>query len=179
MIEYETKVLNVNVREISSKLKRLGAKKGRILLMRRWVFDTSPKRGGYVRVRNDGKKTTLTYKNRTGRGISQTEEIEIVVSDFDTCVRLLSRLQWHDKYYQESRRAQYFLKGIEFCIDSWPMIPPYLEIESSSEKKVKQGLKMLGLTGKDAGNMSVVDVYKRYGVKLHSYKTLKFKKHSS
>jgi hypothetical protein len=55
------------------------------------------------------------------------------------------------------------------------MIPTFLEIESTSEEKVKKGLKLLGLEGKDAGHIGLIQIYRKYGKDIHAYKELKFK----
>jgi len=173
--EFETKVLDINARQIREKLKRLKAKKVFNKLMRRWVFDLDIKGGDWIRVRDTGHHVTLTYKCRKkGKKISNTEEIEVHVSDFEDIVKILSKLKFKGCYYQENRREMYKLDGIEFCIDTWPKIPTYLEVESTNEKKVRKGLKMLGLDGKDAGNISVWKVYSMYGIDLHSFKELRF-----
>jgi len=172
--EFETKVLDIDVNEIERKLRKLGAKSEKEVLMRRWVFDIDLSRDEWIRLRDDGHKNTITYKCKTGHGISETEEIEVEVSDFEETAKILSKLEFKDTYYQENRRKAFELKGIEFTIDTWPKIPAYLEVESSSEKKVKEGLKMLGLEGKDAGNITVKATYDRYRISLHSFKELRF-----
>lgn len=68
----------------------------------------------------------------------------------------------------------FFYNGIKFTLDSWPKIPTYLEIEASSEEKVNEGLKLLGVEGKDVGHMGTLTIYKKYGTDLHSFKELKF-----
>jgi adenylate cyclase class 2 len=172
--EFETKVLDIDVKEIERKLRKLGAKPEKEVLMRRWVFDIDLSRDEWIRLRDDGHKNTITYKCKTGQGISETEEIEVEVSDFEETAKILSKLKFKDTYYQENRRKAFMLKGIEFTIDTWPKIPKYLEVESSSEKKVREGLKLLGLEGEDAGNMTVKATYARYGINLHSFKELRF-----
>lgn len=172
--EFETKVLDINIREIQKKLQELGATKTSQLLMRRRVFDIDPSKDEWLRLRDDGKKTTITYKRKSGSGIAETEEIEVVVDDFEKMAAILSKLGFKGQYYQENRRISYRLKNVEFTIDSWPKIPPYLEIEAGSEAGVKKGLVWLGLKNKDAGNLTVKDVYKRYGIDLHSFKNLRF-----
>ena len=171
--EHETKVLEIDVKEIEGKLKKLGAKKKSDTLMKRWVFDLEAGKK-WIRLRDNGNNITLAYKHKKGSGISETEEIEVVVDDFDKTFEILSKMNFNEKYYRESRRKIYVLKGMEFCIDEWPKIPPMLEIEAGSEKKVKEGLKMLGLEGKDAGNLCMIDVGKIYNIDFDKTKKLRF-----
>lgn len=172
-IEHETKVLDIDVKEIERKLKGLGARKKSDALMRRWVFDLEAGKK-WIRLRDNGNHITLAYKHKNGNGISDTEEIEVVVDDFDKTFDILSKMNFKEKYYRESRRKIYVLKGMEFCIDEWPKIPPMLEIEAGSEKKVKEGLKMLGLEGKDVGNLCMIDVGKIYNIDFDMFKVMKF-----
>lgn len=172
--EFETKVLNIDVAKITKKLLGLGVKKEPEVLMKRWVFDIDPLKDEWLRLRDDGRKVTLTYKCKSGFGIDETEEIEVTVGDFQKTAQILSKLKFKGKYYQENKRTAFRLKDIEFTIDFWPRIPPYLEVESSSEEKVKEGLALLGLENKDAGNLTVKEVYSKYGLDLHSFGELKF-----
>lgn len=172
--EFETKVLDIDMAGITKRLLGLGAKRHPEVLMKRWVFDIDPSRDEWLRLRDDGQKITLTYKCKSGFGIDQTEEIEVTVGDLQKTAQILSKLEFKGKYYQENKRTTFRLKDIEFTIDSWPKIPPYLEVESSSEGKVKEGLVLLGLENKAAGNLTVKEVYSRYGLDLHSFGELKF-----
>ena len=172
--EFETKVLNINVKEVEDKLASLGTVSKPEVLMKRWVFDIDPSKDEWMRLRDINGKATLTYKCKSGSGISETEEIETEVSDFEKTAQILSKLKFKGKFYQENKRKLFKLNDVEFTIDSWPQIPPYLEVESTSEEKVKEGLSMLGLDGKDAGNLSVKKVYQNYGLDLHSFEKLKF-----
>lgn len=173
-VEYETKVLDIDVPTIEQKFKELGIKKEAEFLMRRWVYDIDPSKDEWVRLRDEGGRVTLTYKRKTGSGIGETEEIETEVKDFDMLARILSRIPFKGKYYQENKRKVYRFGKLTFTIDSWPMIPTYLEIEGENEEEVRRGLELLGLVGKDIGNMSVKNVYSLYGIDLHSYKEIKF-----
>lgn len=178
--EFETRVLDINVSEISDKLRRLGAKEEPEVLQRRWVFDIDPctvnSTGEWIRLRQVGsKQPTLTYKNKSGKGMSDTIESEVEVSDFDKTAAILSKLKFIGQYYQENKRVKFDYQEIEFTLDSWPMIPTFLEIEAKSKKKVAEGLKLLGLTGQDVGHLGNIPIYEKYGINIHSMKELKFK----
>lgn len=176
--EFETKVLDINVAEIEQKLESIWAKITEdTTLMKRWVFDIqshSDGKGKRFRLRQKWEKTTLTYKERWGNDIWSTQELEVKVSDFETMAKILQKLPWETTAYQENKRKVYMLDDIEFCIDSRPKIPTYLEIESTDIEKVKKWLEILWLTGKDEGDIGVIETYAKYGINLHSYKILKF-----
>lgn len=175
--EYETQILDIDPTEISEKLKKLGAKAEPEILQRRWVYDIKAKNSyRWIRLRESGKKITICLKDKTtDNSINNTREIEIEVDNFDDAHKILSALtEGAEKYYQENQRLKFTLDDIEFTIDTWPMIRPYLEIEAKSEDLVHKGLDLLGLTGKDAGNIGTYRIFEHYGLDLHSFQELKF-----
>ncbi len=173
--EFETTILNIDPDQIRTKLRKLGAIEQPEILMKRYVYDLLPnEKPEYLRLRSDGNKTTLTYKKRNGIDIGSTEEIEVEVSNFDQAAKMLSKIKSYKIRYQENKRQLFKLGDLEFSIDSWPKIPPYLEIESVSKEKVKQGLKLLGLEGKDSGDIDTQHIYLSYGINLNSFDTFKF-----
>jgi len=174
-LEYETRVLDINVEGTIKKLNELGAKETPELLLRRWVFVIDSEKEDWIRLRDNGDgRITLTYKNKIGDGISETEELEVEVSDFDETAEILSKLGFKEVYYQENKRHLFVLGDIEFSVDSWPQLPVLLEIESVSEERVRGGLAMLGLEDTTSNNSSIKDTYTHYGIDLHSIKRLTF-----
>jgi adenylate cyclase class 2 len=87
---------------------------------------------------------------------------------------ILQQLPRSTTAYQENKRTTYQYGEVEICIDSRPKIPTYLEIEGPNVEAVEQMLKLLGLAGKDVGDMGVIEVYEKYGLHLHSYNILTF-----
>lgn len=172
--EFETRILNINEKDIISKLNSIGAIKVFSKKFRRYVFDIEPNGNRWVRLRDEEDKCTLTYKSRKNNSISGTEEIEVNISDFDKTALILKKISFENIYYQENTRTMFKLNNIEFCIDRWPKIPAFLEIESDSEDDVKKGLKLLGLEYVKHANDSIVDVYRYYNIELHDIHNLKF-----
>lgn len=76
--------------------------------------------------------------------------------------------------YQENKRTQYILNGVEIDIDSWPMIPTYVEIEGKNEEEVMNTLEILELPKDKVTTLDVDSVYKKYGIDLQVIKVLKF-----
>lgn len=176
--EFETKILDINTEEIDKKLLELGAKKIDTVLMRRWVYDwvdEDPELvNEWIRLREHGDKTTLTYKNKHSYGKIDTEEIEVEVDDFDKTASLLSKIPFKRSFYQENKRTQYNLDNMEFMIDVWPKLKPHLEVEGKIKEDMEKGLELLGLKGKEVGDISVNKLYEEIGIHLHSIKELKF-----
>ena len=77
--------------------------------------------------------------------------------------------------YQENKRIQYILDNIEIDIDTWPMIPTYLEIEGNSEEEVNNMVKKLGLSNLKITALNCDDIYKEfYNIDISKIEELKF-----
>jgi len=180
--EYETKVLNIDPAEIVAKLCELGAEETAEILLRRFVFDLKEghpdmKDYDWIRLRTNGNKTTLTYKYKTigETAIGKTIEIETDVADFDKMAQILKKIPFKRVLYQENRSHIFKLNGIEFSIDTWPRLSPHLEVEGENEAAVQEGLRLLGLEGKDVGDKDVVAIYQdELNFDLNSVPELKF-----
>lgn len=166
MKEIEAKFLNINKKELINKLEKIGANKAfDEILMRRVVFQIPNTKYAeeFLRLRDEGDKTTLTYKKKLSLSLSGMEEIETVVEDFDTTRKLLNSLDMEEKNYQENRRMRYVIEEeeVEFDIDTWPGLEPYLEIEAKDEKAVEKYASILNLDMEDAVYGSALEVYIR------------------
>ena len=76
----------------------------------------------WIRVRTDGKKTTLTLKEQQGTGIKKRYEYEIEVSDFTTTVKILTRIMpGSSRSYIVTTRDVYELGDVMVTIDKWPL----------------------------------------------------------
>ncbi len=175
MIEIETKIDGIDKKEAVEALKRIGAKFVDEKLFRRWIFNLEEKKGEdrFIRIRTDGKTTTLTYKDRSGKGFANTEEIETEVKDLDATAKIFSAII-PEHLYQENKRTVYSFEGAEITIDEWPKLPPLMEIEADSEAKVNDIINKLNIKGKVLGNIGWEKVYSMYGMDLRSFKVLKF-----
>ena len=163
-VEYEARVLEINHDEIIKKLEALGAKKVFESLQQRYVYDLKPKEENrWIRLRTNGKKTTLTIKSIESQTISGTKEQEIEVDDFDKTNEILETLGFKNRGFQENKRIQYVLDGIEIDLDRWPLIPEYLEIEGPDEESVIEMLKKLGITQDEIVTLDVASIYEHYG----------------
>ena len=172
--EYEVRILNVDKDLIIERLSSLHASYEWDRIQKRYVYDFIPKQDSkWIRLRTNGDVTTLTIKNLVSSTIDGTQELEVVVSDFDRCNLILKELGYEAKGYQENRRIQYNLNGVEIDIDSWPMIPTYLEIEGASEEAVYNAVKALGFSLDDCTTRDVDGIYRDYGINLENIFELK------
>lgn len=60
------------------------------------------------------------------------------------------------------------------AIDSWPLIPPYMEIEAESKDRVIQTAELLGFDESDLTTEGSHAVYRRYGIDLAAIPDLRF-----
>lgn len=187
MEEPEVKFLNIDPVKIQKKLKQIGAKKVFDRLYRRRVFDYPDfrfdKEGAWIRLRDEGEKVSLAFKRRLGvksndgkTNDDSMEEIEVIVSDFEETSRLLRTIGFCEYLYQENRRIRYQLGKIEFDIDSWPALEPYLEIEASSWREINRMVKLLGFDLKDKKIFGIHQVYQLKGIDMDDYRIVTFEK---
>lgn len=163
-IEIEAKFLNVDVNALREALERNGATLiHEERLMRRKNFDHPDSRlekiGGWIRVRDEGDKTTLAYKQLLDRTIEGTKEISVDVSDFDKVCDFLLAIGMENKSYQETKRERWELDEVEVTIDTWPWIPTFVELEGHSESKLQDVTAKLGLDWSNAMHGSVETAY--------------------
>jgi adenylate cyclase class 2 len=146
--EIEVKFINIDKELILQKLESIGAKKVHDeILLRRCVYDLPhAKKGSWSRIRDEGIKVTMTYKCINSLSIDGVEEVEIEIDDFDRGREFLRAIGLEEKAYQETKRIRYILEeeGVEFDIDTWPALEPWLEIEGKNKETVMKYSKMLG-----------------------------------
>jgi len=187
MEEIEVKFLAIDPVEIQKKLRGIGAKKVFDKIYRRRVFDYPDLRlnnqGAWIRIRDEGDKVTFSFKQRLGiksddgsSNDSSMEEVEIIVNDFEKAAKLLEKIGLKQKFYEENRRIRYVLKDIEFDIDFWPGLEPYLEIETNSWKKIDQAINQLKLNPQDKKIFSTYQVYQQKGIDENDFSQITFEK---
>lgn len=175
--EYEVKILDIDVDKIIKKLKNLGAKKQfekaftRIIFVK---FGYKTPFDEWLRLRTDGKKTTLTYKKIEDLKLGGIHEIETEVEDFETTRQILKSIGLIDLLLQKNKRIEYRFKDIIYDIDFWPKLKPYLEVEADSIEKVEKGVKLLGFTMDQTTVESNELIYRNMGIDINKIKELTF-----
>ena len=174
--EYEIRVLEIDINKIINFLELLGAKKVGEYFQKRYVYDLNPVQNGkWIRLRTNGIKTTLTYKDIVSNTINGTKEVEIEVDNFENTNELLNKIGYFSRSYQENKRIQYILDDVEIDIDSWPMIPTYMEIEGKNEEAVNNMLEKLNVAKEKITTLNCDDIYKNfYNIDISKIKNLKF-----
>lgn len=166
-VEIEGKFLNIDAEALRRKLDSVGAKLiHKEQSMRRKNFDYPDGRlekiGGWVRVRDEGDRVALAYKQLFDRTLEGTKEISVVVNNFDDICNLLLAIGLDNKSYQETKRERWDLDGVEVTIDTWPWIPTFVELEAPTEEKLKEAAKVLGLGWSLVLHGSVETAYQHY-----------------
>lgn len=186
MEEFEVKFLNIDPDEIRKKLRNLGAKEVFERLFRRKIYDYPDWRlngaGAWLRIRDEGDKVTMTYKRRLGFVLDKTgkindegmEEVEVEVSDFENTCLIFEKIGFVCKRYVENRRERWAIGDVTFDLDTYPLIPTYLEIETSSWNKIDEAIKLVGLDPKEKKIFSGKQVYMNYDLNEDDYDVITF-----
>lgn len=174
--EYEAKILKIDPGTIEARILANGGRRIRgPVLMRRFVYDITPgDESRWLRLRDSGEVVTVAVKQIVHDGIDGTEETEVRVDDFDGMSEILTQLGVTPKSYQENRRTSYKMDNAELCIDEWPLLPPYLEIESDSKEGVIRAAAVLGYSEESLSGLNTLGVYAAYGLDLLTYRRLTF-----
>ncbi len=161
--EIEVKFVDVDVDEIRTQLKAAGATLVRPMrLMCREVFHLVDRtKDAYVRVRDEGDKVTMTYKQFDEIGLHGAKEIEVEVSHFADARSILQNAGLVPKSYQETRRETWHLDEAEVVIDEWPWLRPFIEIEGDSEQAVRDAAEALGFDWESAVFGAATEAYRK------------------
>ena len=175
-IEYEVRILEISIDNMISRLEKLGSFVVGTYHQKRYVYDYNPaQKGRWIRLRTNGEQTTLTLKEIKSLRIDGTQELEIIVSDFDETNSILNKLGYMPRSFQENFRIEYRLGAITFDIDIWPAIPAYLEIEGDCEQTVLKAVEMLGCSTNGYTTKNIDTIYNdMYGIVLDEIKQLSF-----
>lgn len=166
--EYEAKFTNINKNRVRRSLRKINAKLLRSEFFQKRVALHLPKKNikkGYLRVRDEGNKITVSLKYINGKKIGDQKETQITVDNFENAVLLLNSIGCQSKAYQETKRELWSIDGVEITIDEWPFLEPFIEIEGKSEKLVKTVCGKLGFDYKKAVFGAVDTLYnQKYNV---------------
>lgn len=160
--EIEAKFLNVDFEQVRAKLRELGGVCAQPMRLMRRVLIEPPHlaaKNSFLRVRDEGDKVTLTYKQFDTVSLTGAKEIEVTVNSFDDTIALLAQAGLECKALQESKRETWHLGDVEVVLDEWPWIKPYIEIEGPGEDHVKDTAARLGFEWSNAVFGQVTEVY--------------------
>jgi adenylate cyclase, class 2 len=178
--EFEAKILDIAPEAIEAVIESLGGEFLGETLQRRYVYDIDPAdQSTWLRLRDNGSQTTIAVKRIAHDGIDGTDETEIIVDDFDTAAALLELIGMSPKAYQENRRRSWRLGNCDLEVDTWPMIPTYMEIEGPDVDAVTETAKRLGCDPEQLTGANTTKIYAHYGLTLADYPDLRFQDSSN
>ena len=164
--EYEARFTNVDVAQLTAALAARGALQSLPrTLMKRVIFQNAEIEGkrGWLRLRQEGATAMLTYKQATGETstVDSVLEVQTPVGDFDATQRLLEAVGFEAVRYQENYREEWQLDGVTYDFDTWPDLPPFVEVEGPGEAAVRNASEALGLDFALATFGAVDELYQR------------------
>jgi adenylate cyclase class 2 len=165
--EIEAKFPDIDADALRQALKDKGAELEHAeVLMRRKNYDfpdrSLEKMGGWVRVRDEGEKVTMSYKQLNDRTLHGTKEVNTVIDDFDKACRFLEAIGLEPKAYQETKREKWLYNSVEITIDTWPWVPSFVEFEGPTEEEVRSAAAALGFDWSMAMHGSVETIYQMH-----------------
>lgn len=168
-IEYEATYTKIDKNDIRQKLEQVGAKLVRPEFLQKRVTFNLPEgheiAGGWVRVRDEVDKITMSLKVIDGTNIENQKEILLDVNNFEDARTLLATLGCREKAYQENKRELWVLNDVEITIDEWPFLEPFVEVEGLSEESVRLVSEKIGFNYKDALFCAITTLYsQKYGL---------------
>lgn len=170
MQEIETKVLDIDKTKVTEKLLELGAKKeSHTRLVVDWYRTTSTVEGEepwFLRVRSDSEgKHEVTWKAKSDiiGTTRKHKEINFLTNHPEEITDLFQEIGLEKYAHQEKDRDTFRLQDWQFDIDTYPGIPPFVEIEGSNEEHVKEAVALLNLekhkTWADGERTLIMEVY--------------------
>lgn len=170
-IEYEATFADVDRDEVRERLRRAGAQLERAEFVQRRINFRLPKgneiRGGWLRVRDEGERVTMSLKVVDGDAIHNQKEIQLVVDSFEEAKKFLTAIGCETKAFQETRRELWELDGVDITIDEWPFLEPLVEVEGKSEDAVRAVSEKIGFDYGEARFCAVDVLYsEKYGLSI-------------
>ena len=184
--EIEVKFSDINLEEMRIRLAGLSAVcEHPQRLMKRVVIHTEAMstKDAFIRIRDEGYRTTMTYKQFDGDTVDGAKEYETIVGNFDEAINILKAGGLEYDVYQESKRENWRLGDVEIMLDEWPWLNPYIEIEGPTEEKIKVIAESLGFDWSFSIFGGVANVYRHQYPHIrengndiinHEWKTIKF-----
>lgn len=189
MEEFEVKILEINV-DITIDILYNKARYEGSHFLKAIFFDPPDKKknkADVIRIRtitpidNPKRQTTILTvkgpKNSVGKFAKHRTEYEALIgsvengiSDFEAISRIMAQLGYKQlPCTNEKLRINFKKKNAHFVIDIWPknIIPPLLELEADSEKKIKDALSLLNIHKRDTTSFDMKELMEYYKVPVN------------
>ncbi len=176
--EIETRFLDIDKDQLAQKLAALGAIDKGEEKLEEIIFHAADLswvgKKKFVRLRKKKDRTVLTYKENVGQTVDSAQEIELEVSDVGKCSEFLGKLGLQPIRRLEKYRHTFELDGVTIDIDTWPKIPPYVEIEGPSVESLKRVCGTLNMDWEKRFDGDAREVFRRYDYDLDNITVITF-----
>lgn len=165
--EIEVKFLHVRFDDVRRSLRNINAECMQPMrMMKRVVMDFPDRRlqetkDSWLRIRDEGDKVTLTYKQTTEHEFGGANEIEVTVSNYEDTIEIFNKLGLMVYNDQETMRETWRVGDVEVVLDEWPWLDTFIEIEGPTKDSVMQVAKKLCFDWKAAVFGSVTVAYRQ------------------
>ncbi len=143
---------------VTKRLKKMGAKKvGKYLFQVMKFIPPNGSNDDTLRIRNEGRYVTLTYKRKDPK-TKYKEEHEVIIDNFGVGIMLLKALGAKENNFYEKIREIWVYENSEIVFDDVPGLPTIIEIEykdngsstsiKKCEKEIYNVAKKLGINKK-------------------------------
>ncbi len=181
MLEKEIKILDIDMEEVSEKLRKLWAKKNFEWFIHDTYYDFPDEwkdkmeaNSRIFRIRQKWDEHIYTIKRKRKKikkeeWINAKDEHETAISDLASFVRVLEKYGMGKTREKKKYRISYSLDGVEFDIDDYYIwddrneIPPLLEIEASGNDEIQKWVKKLWLENHEQKVFGSRGLFKHYG----------------
>ena len=164
-IEREIKVLEINSDEVCKLLEKLGAEKVYDDVRTITHFDTADSRLAReeksLKLTEEGRfKLTATEKLTSG----ERSETKTTVGGKNEICDILGLLGLSPITRADARRISYELDGVDYDIDFFPGIPPFMEVDlEHTSHSQEELLTLLNLEDRRVVTMSTMEIFTEYG----------------
>ena len=176
--EIECKFLEVDKNALVKKLIELGAEdRGEFLLDQTIIYDPKfawKEEHKSIRLRKYGNTTKLTYKEKRQNTIDGAQEIEFEIEDYEKARDLFEKIGFIPFRREQKKRHTLIYKGVTIDIDTWPKVPPYVELEGESEEILKKVSAELGFDWKNVIFDHAGTILEKYGIPVADLKYFTF-----
>ena len=169
--EHEIKILDVNVAELEKALNKLGAKKVYDDFREIIALDTEDRdylnnQDKLIRITDEGSIKVTMHVNQSKPEIK--EGIKFKVSRMKEVLDFFAQIGIKPISDVKARRISYELGKIDFDIDLFPAIPPFLEIDIENIEEegftVDSLLEKLGISNNKVVVMGTEDIHNLYSI---------------
>ena len=142
-LEYEYRYFDFDKKQILKLLEENGGIQKGHYLFRVMIFTHPLDKTSVIRIRDEGYRITMTYKENTNKEFQN--ENEVIINNFDQGVNIFLGLGCKKKYYFEKMREIWEIKNTEIVFDISPGLTEIMEIESKSNKELLEIVSLLNL----------------------------------